>query len=167
MMLDPTSESRLENVMPILADKIRQLADVLAGDEEPIKLVVSAGMRTWVEQNSLYAQGRTHEGKIVTNAQGGESWHNFGCAVDCEPEVKDGSIDWDADHPQWQRMEEAGEELGLTSGATWVRLVDAPHFQLTGPFPEDAPDDEVRDVFTNQGVRALWQMIEDEVQQNG
>lgn len=41
-----------------------------------------SGYRSVAEQNELHAQGRTKPGKIVTNAKGGESFHNFGIAAD-------------------------------------------------------------------------------------
>jgi hypothetical protein len=37
-------------------------------------------LRTIAEQDALYAQGRTKPGKKVTNAKGGQSYHNFGLA---------------------------------------------------------------------------------------
>lgn len=37
-------------------------------------------LRTFEEQEAIYAQGRTKPGKIVTNARGGQSYHNFGLA---------------------------------------------------------------------------------------
>ena len=39
-------------------------------------------LRTDEEQDAFYAQGRTTPGIIVTNAQAGESYHNYGLAVD-------------------------------------------------------------------------------------
>ena len=156
--MDPASEARLQNVMPTLADKINTMAEMLA--QEGITIRVVQGLRTWAEQDALYAQGRTVPGKIVTNAKGGQSWHNYGCAVDCAPMNPDGTVDWDASHPQWKRMEVVGVSLGLTSGANWVRLVDAPHFQLTGPFPVGAPDEEAMQVYKNEGAVAFWQQID-------
>lgn len=38
--------------------------------------------RTFDYQNQLYAQGRTTAGAIVTQAQGGQSYHNYGLAFD-------------------------------------------------------------------------------------
>jgi peptidoglycan L-alanyl-D-glutamate endopeptidase CwlK len=157
--MNAASLGYLQNVNPVLAQKIQQMADMLALDPQPITLIVMAGQRTWADQDKLYAQGRTAPGNIVTDAPGGYSWHNFGCAVDCAPEVIDGTIDWNADHPQWKRMEAVGESLGLTSGATWTRLVDAPHFQITGQFPEDAPNDEARQIYQNEGAEAFWQQV--------
>src|ERR1700756_5065528 len=136
MQLDPNSEIKLQRIMPWLADRIRQMADILILDPQPIKLIVSAGLRTWAEQDALWDRGRVTPGHIVTNAKGGQSWHNFGCAVDCEPEIKDGTIDWNSDHPQWKRMETVGVSVGLSSGAYWIRIVDAPYFQYVKPYPE-------------------------------
>jgi hypothetical protein len=41
------------------------------------------GVRTFAEQDALYAQGRTRKGLRVTNAKGGQSYHNYGLAADC------------------------------------------------------------------------------------
>ncbi|SVE43245.1 uncharacterized protein METZ01_LOCUS496099, partial [marine metagenome] len=46
------------------------------------ELFVVHTLRTYAEQDDLYEQGRTEPGKIVTNARGGKSWHNFGLAID-------------------------------------------------------------------------------------
>jgi peptidoglycan L-alanyl-D-glutamate endopeptidase CwlK len=43
---------------------------------------VIEGLRSYSEQNKLYAQGRETKGKIVTNAKAGYSMHNFGEALD-------------------------------------------------------------------------------------
>jgi peptidoglycan L-alanyl-D-glutamate endopeptidase CwlK len=153
MGLNASSEVKLSFINPALADKITTLAEML--EQESIEIIVTAGLRTWAEQNALYAQGRTAPGNIVTNAKGGESWHNFGVACDCAVLNPDGSVDWNASHPQWKRMEAVGISLGLVSGANWLRLQEAPHFQLTGRFPV-SPDDEARQIYQNEGQAAFW-----------
>lgn len=159
MSLDPHSEARLQPLYPRLASTIRQLAMML--EQEGITICVVQGLRTIAEQQSLYEQGRSTPGRIVTNAPGGHSWHNFGLAVDCAIKNLDGSIDWDASHPAWHRMESVGVSLGLTSGANWVRIVDAPHFQITGRFPEGAPNDEARAIAASEsGLAALWAEVD-------
>ena len=40
------------------------------------------GYDTYGAQMAIWAQGRTKPGKIVTNAKGGQSAHNFGIAID-------------------------------------------------------------------------------------
>jgi len=52
---------------------------------------VAQGYRSIAEQNRLYAQGRTTEGPIVTNARGGQSNHNRGIAVDLFQYSRDGT----------------------------------------------------------------------------
>src|SRR5215472_5240771 len=133
-------------------------------ETQGIDITVAQGLRTWAEQEALYAQGRTVPGHIVTNAQGGYSWHNFGLAVDVYPEnladiTAAPNIDWNPDHPVWKAMEQVGVSLGLESGATWIRLVDAPHFQLRGMLQSlGAPDDNVRAVFQQRGnLDDVWQ----------
>ena len=57
-------------------------------------LRISSGFRTVEEQNELYNQGRTVNGHIITEAQGGKSIHNFGFAVDMVDRWKGYDIDW-------------------------------------------------------------------------
>lgn len=157
--MDSVSAARLAMVYPALAEKIMQMDEML--EQEGIVIRVVQGLRTWQEQDKLYAQGRTDPGNVVTNAPGGHSYHNFGLAVDCAPFLSDGAnIDWNANHPSWKRMEAVGVSLGLTSGANWTRLVDAPHFQLTGRFPEGAPTDELRQIWRDGGNAAVWMAVE-------
>lgn len=155
--MDPHSELRLAQVIPRLSALIHQLADTLAA--RGITILVVQGLRTVEQQDALYARGRTTSGSIVTNAPGGHSWHNFGCAVDCAPLALDSTVDWNASHPQWHAMESLGVSLGLTSGAAWIRLVDAPHFQLTGKYPVGAPTDEIRALYEKGGLQAVWDEI--------
>lgn len=156
-MIDSTSEARLALVYPRLARIIRELHDSLSA--AGIRIVVVQGLRTISQQDLLYAQGRTRPGHIVTNARGGQSYHNYGLAVDCAPMVGT-VIDWSASHPAWKAMEDAGVALGLTSGATWQRIVDAPHFQLTGPWPVGSPSDAVRQLYASGGLPALWSSLD-------
>ena len=159
--MDAISEISLKDVYPPLAAKVRQMANMLV--QENFMIRVTQGLRSWSQQDALYAQGRTAPGKIVTNCPGGYSYHNFSLAVDCVPSV--GGVDttyapdWNADHPSWKRMEAVGQSLGLVSGATWRSFPDAPHFQLTGRFPEGAPDDEVRQLFKDGGAQAVWDEV--------
>lgn len=156
--MDDVSEARLKDVMPALANRIRQMAQILEGEGTVIRVV--QGLRSWKQQDDLYAQGRTAPGKIVTNCPGGHSYHCFGMAVDCVPSLNgvDQSFepDWNAEHPTWKRMIALGIGLGLDSGSTWRTFKDYPHFQLTGVFPEGAPDDEVRSIFKQAGMEGVW-----------
>jgi peptidoglycan LD-endopeptidase CwlK len=165
--VNTTSQDRLKLVYPKLATKIYQLSTLLA--LEDIYITVAQGLRAGDYQHSLWLKGRNPDGSyidpihhkgVVTNADAGHSWHEMGVAVDCDILNKDGSIDWNAEHPTWKRMEALGVSLGLTSGANWIRIVDAPHFQITGRFPVGAPNDEVRELYKSGGLLAVWTAIE-------
>lgn len=159
--MDAVSESRLQNVFPALADKVRQMAVML--EQEGIEIRVVQGLRTTAEQDALYAQGRNGDKRPrVTNCPGGHSYHNFGLAVDCVPSQfgpdKPFSSDWNASHPAWKRMEAIGISLGLDSGSKWRTFPDAPHFQLTGKYPEGSPSDEIR-TLAQDGLPKVWDSV--------
>lgn len=73
-----------------------------------------------------------------------------------QKDISPGQPDWDISHPAWDRLTSVGISLGLTSGSTWRTFKDYPHFQLTGRFPVN-PDDEVRTLFRDGGIMAVWQ----------
>ena len=55
------------------------------------RYIITQGYRSTAEQNALFAKGRNAQGVVisakdtVTNARGGQSAHNYGCAVDFVP----------------------------------------------------------------------------------
>lgn len=156
--MDAVSEARLDEVHPVLAERVRQMAEMLDG--ENITIRVTCGLRPWKMQAELYQDGRDSKGnivdlsKVVTRAKPGHSYHQFGLAVDVAP--FDGGIpDWNANHPAWKRIVAVGESCGLTSGTTFRTLPECPHFQMTGRLPV-SPDDGVRTAFTATGIHGVW-----------
>ena len=123
------SKERLAKVHPELAARVERAALVLAA--EGIHIEVVQGLRTYAEQDALYAQGRTKSGKIVTKAVGGFSNHNFGLAVDVCPFV-DGKPAWNAAESVWQAIGAAGKQAGLDWGGGWKSFQDKPHLELPG-----------------------------------
>ena len=98
---------------------------------ENINVQVSSGLRTFEQQARLYAQGRTAPGNIVTNAEPGESVHNYGLAIDYFLTTWDGQqAVWMVDN-DWRRVAEIGKSLGFTWGGDWSSFPDYPHLQLT------------------------------------
>ena len=122
------AEKKLVGVHPVVAAKARQLVEMAY--KQGINIIITQGLRTIEEQNELYAQGRTKPGKIVTNAKGGYSYHNFGLAFDFALLNPDGSVSWNVDD-KWKRVAQIGKSLGLEWGGDWKDFKDYPHFQYT------------------------------------
>ena len=88
------------------------------------------GLRTFAEQDALYAQGRSVPGSIVTNAKGGESPHNYGCASDWTLWDVSGNPIWmTAKDDRWKTYIDAIAKVGLYSGSLFTD-VDFPHNEL-------------------------------------
>lgn len=102
--------------------------------KEGINVQISEGHRSYARQNDLYAQGRTKPGNIVTNARGGQSWHNFGIAVDYFLTTSDGSkAVWTVNN-NWRRVAQIAKNLGFEWGGDWTSFKDYPHLQMTGGY---------------------------------
>lgn len=131
------------NYIEGLHPKIRQkVTDALNAANAALtgraQAIITFGIRTIEEQQALYEQGRTKPGQIVTNAKGGQSYHNFGLAVDGAL-LKDGktviwdtTTDFDGDHiPDWMEMVKAFKDQGFAWGGNWISFKDYPHFEMT------------------------------------
>jgi len=71
----------------------------------------------------------------VTNAVPGESWHNWGEAMDVYLKV-DGGIEW-GEHEGYNAYGTAAEEAGLTWGGMWDVPNDPGHVQAPPMSPTD------------------------------
>jgi peptidoglycan L-alanyl-D-glutamate endopeptidase CwlK len=104
---------------------------------EGIDVIVTSTYRDFASQNELYAQGRTAPGRKVTNAKGGQSFHNFQVAFDVVP-LRHGKCVWGTtgeDGKLWARIGAIGESCGLEWAGRWKRFREFPHFQFTGGKP--------------------------------
>jgi peptidoglycan LD-endopeptidase CwlK len=119
----------LDDLLPQVKAKAENF--IAACQHDGIDLLVTSTFRDFESQNKLFAQGRTGPGKIVTNARGGESFHNYRCALDVVPLVA-GKPDWDGSHPIWAEVGRIGEECGLEWAGKWVHFKELAHFQYTG-----------------------------------
>ena len=102
-----------------------QFKELCAAAGAPV--IITQTLRDAEYQNSLYAQGRTKPGKIVTNAKGGSSVHEKGEAWDFVPTIS-GEPVWDAKSPLWEKCGVIAEGLGMEWGGRW-KFVDKPHVQ--------------------------------------
>lgn len=138
---DERTEKNLATLDPKAAPEIRKLVGlaVQIADENGVVIKVISGNRTFEEQDKLYAQGRTEPGKIVTNARGGFSNHNFGIAVDMGvfrgSTYLDGSnkkADRDLAASVHRQVSERAKANGLNTewGGDWTSIKDFPHHEL-------------------------------------
>lgn len=95
--MDEVSIKRIQTAYPTLREELENIyLDACSQLTGSVKLRFTHVLRTFQEQNALYAQGRTKKGNIVTNAKGGQSFHNYGVACDFALMTKDGkSLIWD------------------------------------------------------------------------
>ena len=118
---------KINTLHPAMQAKARELINRLDIDYG-IRARIRSAFRSYEAQQEIYNQGRTTPGDIVTNAEPGESWHNFGLAIDVRPETDDFGRSRFAMYDIAGRV---GQSLGLEWGGNWRSFVDKPHFQLT------------------------------------
>lgn len=104
---------------------------------EGIDVLISDDFRSSAEQDALYRKGRTDEGSIVTKAKGGESYHNYGLAIDFALLTPEGKAIWDMEYDgnrngqaDWMEVVAIAKRLGFTWGGDWDNFPDYPHLQM-------------------------------------
>jgi peptidoglycan L-alanyl-D-glutamate endopeptidase CwlK len=122
-------DERSEKVIATLHPQLRDLARkfVLAAAEQGVTIKLISGLRTYNEQDALYAKGRTAPGPKVTNARAGYSNHNFGLAFDIG--VFSGGK-YLPESPLYKTVAHIGKWLGFEWGGDWTSIKDEPHYQL-------------------------------------
>lgn len=135
---DEISMKRIETMHPKLREQLR--ADYLQCNNEIVpkfkRLRITQALRTIKEQDDLYAQGRTKPGKKVTNARGGQSYHNYGLAFDIvilEDKDQNGTFETAnfEVNALWRKVAEFFKSRGWEWGGDWKSFKDYPHFQKT------------------------------------
>ena len=96
-----------------------------------LPLVVTCTGRTAAEQSALYAQGRSKPGLIVTKAKAGQSFHQYGVALDLYPLVN-GKPDFSGSSHNWQKIAEIFKRHGFEWAGEWKHFKEMPHFQIRG-----------------------------------
>lgn len=136
--VDPRSEKVIATLLPEVQPIARALVQKAAQSGIQIKII--SGLRTYAEQNELYARGRTQPGPKVTNARGGYSNHNFGIAFDVG--VFEGSK-YLGESVKYKAVGALGMDLGLEWGGNWKTIIDEPHFQLRPEWADGMAEKEL------------------------
>jgi peptidoglycan L-alanyl-D-glutamate endopeptidase CwlK len=125
---------------PRFLQKLERLGEALEARGAPYWL--TSGLRSWEDQEKLYALGRTVAnvdateekpmGGKVTNARGGQSYHNFAIAADwaLDKDTSREGLQPDWNFESYRVLAEEATKLGLEAGFYWKSFPDAPHVQL-------------------------------------
>ena len=129
--------------------KVRLLQERLERDGLPF--VIFETLRPFSRQRALYLQNRAmvkgklvKTGKTVTNADAGQSPHQWGLAVDFVLDVKSAwwgnnrpTGPWDTGSTErplpklaWEKFGRVVKETGLIWGGSWSTFKDLPHVEL-------------------------------------
>lgn len=137
-MKDQKTLDRIKLMHPKLIKEVEEIYDEICEALTGRAICrFTSTLRTFAEQDAIYAEGRTKPGGIKTNARGGFSVHNYGMALDIVL-IKDGKDaiwdvkgDFDGDgKADWIEVVEIFKQYGWEWGGNW-KFYDAPHFQKT------------------------------------
>lgn len=118
----------LDDLLPVVRDKCLQFIKLCRDNN--IDVIITSTYRDKESQDALYAQGRTAPGSIVTNAKGGDSFHNYHCAFDFVP-VVGGKADW-SHTSTFATCGKLGMAVGLEWAGNWKSFRELAHLQYTG-----------------------------------
>lgn len=143
-MEDPITIRRINLLHPIIKDEVMSLYKkrVVPALSSNVFCRFAYTLRTFAEQDALYAQGRTklydvNEKRlgVITNAKGGQSFHNYGLALDIVLIDKNSALwnvtkDFDGDGiADWMEVVDIFVSEGWEWGGNFKSLTDYPHLQ--------------------------------------
>ena len=137
-MKDQKTLDRIKLLHPKLRDEAGQIYDEICSALTGRAMCrFSFTLRTFAEQDALFAQGRTKPGSVVTKAKGGLSMHNYGLAIDIVLIIDGKTASWDVKgdfdgdgKSDWMEVVTIFKQHGWEWGGDW-KFYDAPHFQKT------------------------------------
>ena len=94
-----------------------------------LPILIYSTLRDAEAQDAEYAKGRSLPGKVVTNAKGGDSFHQYGVAFDFVPLV--GGVPAWNDLIRYEACAAIGKKLDLEWGGDFKSFPDRPHMQDT------------------------------------
>jgi len=133
--MDKITLDRIELLHPALREEAKQIyAEICERLTGRATCRFAYTLRTFAEQDALYNQKPK-----VTKAKGGQSYHNYGLAVDIVLLLNDGKVaswdtvtDFDNDGlADWQEVVYVFGLFGWEWGGNWKTFPDKPHFQKT------------------------------------
>jgi hypothetical protein len=141
--LDPGDVLKSGKIHPELKKRTEQL--LFEAERQGLRPQIVAGFRSLESQKKLYESGRK-----VTNAKAGDSFHNYGLAVDIAFRDDKNKPSWDEKH-DWEKLGKIGKSVGLQWGGDWKKR-DRPHFQL---LPQNQLS-RVKSLNRSLGIEKMW-----------
>ncbi|MCA9489736.1 MAG: M15 family metallopeptidase [Myxococcales bacterium] len=155
---DPRNKLGSDNVNDTFAGMAR--STLRAMRRENVDMQVTDGYRDYRQQDDLYAQGRSRPGRVVTNAPGGRSWHNYGVAADLTFSDESGQPHWpeNGDYAQlWRRYGAVAQNNGLTWGGNWQNP-DRPHIEYHPGYTASQAR-QLEPTLRQRGLQATWRQM--------
>jgi peptidoglycan L-alanyl-D-glutamate endopeptidase CwlK len=133
---DSRSEAMIASLIPGAREVAREFLRRCRAAGNDVRII--SGTRTYDEQDALFAKGRSQPGRVVTNARGGYSNHNFGIAFDIGIFFNGHYIDDVLTEEEVSRHYRAVStlrgDLPLDWGGDWRSFQDEPHYELRPPW---------------------------------
>lgn len=117
---DPKGLLKSGKIHPALVTRLEKF--LKAAWQDGARVIVQEGYRDHKKQDELFKKGG------VTNARGGDSYHNYGLAVDVVFLDEKNRLSWSPRH-DWKRLGELGKKFGLKWGGDFSKLKDLCHFE--------------------------------------
>lgn len=130
IIMETKSIERLHLLHPICRDKaLLAYNEAVKATPVGVHPFIDQTYRTFDESDKLYAQGRTTPGEIVSNAKGGQSWHNYGLALDFHLQINGKDV-WDENNASWKVVVNIFKQHGFTWGGDFAgNFKDYPHLE--------------------------------------
>jgi len=133
---DAITLERIQKMHPKVRAELReQYLTMNMALPKGVRLRFAQTLRTFAEQEAIYAQGRTKPGPVVSHAPAGHSLHNYGLAFDIVILYdKDGNGTFETaswqENSHWQKVKDYFKSKGWTWGGDWAgKKRDSPHFE--------------------------------------
>lgn len=128
--MDNLSIKRLQQLHPsVRIHALEAYNEAVRETPEGCHPFITQTVRTFEESDKLYHKGRTISGSIVTNAKAGQSYHNYGLALDFVIQYN-GKESWKVD-ANWMIVVNIFKKHGFAWGGDFKSIPDAPHFEMT------------------------------------
>lgn len=125
---DFRTEYHIFSLVPAVQQLAREFMNLALASGGDIKII--SGIRTYEEQKALFRKGRWgNPGPKVTNAQAGQSYHNFGLAWDIA--IFDDSGTYITESEPYENIATSVVSVlpDLEWGGNWISFKDLPHYQ--------------------------------------